>query len=79
MKPKFLVIDLLREKNINPSPGYSHANIVGQGDDGGNCYGEYRLCTEVFMLPISVANDQSHKHQRQQVFREHIVKEKTEI
>lgn len=48
-------------------PGYSHADVVGEGDDGGDGCCKHGLWTEVLVLTISVAKDQSDQYEGKQV------------
>lgn len=64
-----------QSKNTNTLPGYSHANIVGQRNDGGDGCGKLSLRAEVIVFMVSIADNQSNQYQGQQVCRENKLKE----
>lgn len=56
-------------------PGYTHANIVGQRNDGSDGCGKLGLRAEVVVFMVSIANNKSDYYQRKQVCRVRRLKE----
>lgn len=52
----FLDLHLLTHTS-SALPSYSHANVVGQGNDGGDGYGKHGLWIEINMIMVSIAED----------------------
>lgn len=49
------------------SPGYPHANVVRQGDDGGHSCGKLHLRPDKSIITIHITGHQSDNDERQQV------------